>query len=149
MNLTYKLLVVRQELKNQVLGKVSRITQNYMYNCYFSLLIIDIPSDENSFLPRFCPFFGHFRSCGPNITSLATAREVMMVPGTGNALKTCKISAEMNFHSSVMTMISTLKLSVIQLAIVIRSQIFLFSSSDLKLSCFLIVNYIEITLKLH
>ena len=42
----------------------------------------------------------------------------MLGPWTGNARKTGKISAEMDIHSSVMTMIRTLKLSVIQLTII-------------------------------
>ena len=104
--------------KSLELHKIICITDN------FSLLIIDIPSDEYPFPPRFCPFFGHFRSFGPNITSLATAREVMLGPWTGNARKPGKISAEMDIHSSVMTMIRTLKLSVIQLTIVPITLIF-------------------------
>ena len=58
-----------------------------MYNYYFSLLNIDISSERKFISASFYPFFGHFRSVGPIITSLATAREVMMGPWTGNARK--------------------------------------------------------------
>ena len=44
----------------------------------------------------------------------------MLGPWTGNARKTGKISAEMDIHSSVMTMIRTLKLSVIQLTNILQ-----------------------------
>ena len=62
-----------------------------MYNYYSSLLNIDISSERKFISASFYPFFGYFRSVGPIITSLATAREVILMgPWTGNAQKTGK-----------------------------------------------------------
>ena len=71
-----------------------------MYNYYFSLLNIDITSERKPISAKFYPFFGYFRSVGPIITSLATAREVMMGPWTGNTRKTGKNSVKWIFYSS-------------------------------------------------
>ena len=66
------------------------------------------------------PVFWAFPVLGPIITSLAIAREaIMMGPRTGNAQKTGKTRRKWVFFNSTMEIVRNLKISMLQLAITV------------------------------
>ena len=66
------------------------------------------------------PVFWAFPVLGPIITSLAIAREaIMMGPRTGNAQKTGKTRRKWVFFNSTIEIVRNLKISMLQLAIVV------------------------------
>ena len=89
--------------------KVSCITDN------FSVLIIVITEEWISISAEILPVFRAFPVQGPNITSRAVAREVMLGPKDRKCPKNGQNRGGNGYSSEGMSMISKLKLSVIHI----------------------------------
>ena len=105
--------------KKPVLGQCERnVTKQYVALKFlgfwhFHCWVFKIPISASVL-----PVFWAFPVLGPIITSLAIAREaIMMGPRTGNAQKTGKTRRKWVFFNSTIEIVRNLKISMLQLAI--------------------------------